>query len=424
MRIKHFFIFLALFSLVLEAKTFTLQDIKQMPTCLEKDYYIWRFISQSETTQQEAHEALVQTFYINKLIADAYKAKTGTMPKMGALCKGDNCLPPPPSNEAIQASRHFSAGIKAVKAQELQKALSHFIYSKQTTDKPYDRDRATFWAYQITKDKAYLDELLTSTDVNIYSLIAQDLVNGHYPKTISPIFAAQHNNSYDTKDPLSWAKLKNQVFSGKNDLNKLAESYAYESTAGHYAFIKSYASQHKEKYYPLPYRSILQSLPTERQALIYAIARQESRFVPASISRSFALGMMQIMPFLAKHIANKDGESIDLDDMFDPHKAIQYANRHLNYLNSNLYHPLFVAYAYNGGIGFTKRLIQRPDMFKTGPYEPYLSMETIENVESREYGKKVLVNYVIYMNKLGIPTRILPLINKLNDGTQIDRFRN
>ncbi len=424
MKIKQFFIFLALFSLILEAKTFTLEDIKEMPTCLEKDYYIWRFISQPQTTQQEASDALAQAFYVNKAIADVYKAKTGIKPRMGAYCKGDNCVPPPPSNEAIQASRHFSAGIKALKSNDPQKALSHFIYSKQTTDKPDDRDRATFWAYQVTKDKAYLDELLASNEVNIYTLIAQDIVNGRYPKTISPVFASQHNYLHDTKDPLSWAKLKNQVFSGKNDLNKLAQSYAYESTAGHYAFIKSYASEHKEKYYPLPYRNILKSLPTERQALIYAIARQESKFVPAAISRSFALGMMQIMPFLAQHIAKKDGETIDLDDMFDPKKAIQYSNRHLNYLNSYLYHPLFVAYAYNGGIGFTKRLIQRPNMFKKGPYEPYLSMETIENVESREYGKKVLVNYVIYMNKLGVPTRILPLINNLNDGTQIDRFRN
>jgi len=36
---------------------------------------------------------------------------------------------------------------------------------------------------------------------------------------------------------------------------------------------------------------------TDRKALMLAIARQESKFIPASISRSFALGMMQFMPF-------------------------------------------------------------------------------------------------------------------------------
>ena len=34
-------------------------------------------------------------------------------------------------------------------------------------------------------------------------------------------------------------------------------------------------------------------------------------------------------------------------------------NQHLNYLIRHLYNPLFIAYAYNGGIGFTKRLITK-----------------------------------------------------------------
>ncbi|MDD5406133.1 MAG: lytic transglycosylase domain-containing protein [Sulfurovaceae bacterium] len=424
MKIKYFFIVLAIFSILLEAKTLTTQEINQMPTSIEKDYYIWRFISQPDTTQQEAYDALIQASYINKTIADAYKNKTGSMPRIGAYCKGRDCTPPPPSNNTVQANRRFAAGIKAVAAQDLQTALSDFIYSKQVTDKVEDRDRATFWAYLLSKDKTFLNELLNSQDVNMYTLIAHDMANDRYPKTITPSFALKNKYSFNENDPINWALIKEQVFSGKNNLDELAQSYAYESTAGYYAFIKSYASQHKEIYYPLPYRDMLQELPIERQALIYGIARQESHFIPASVSHSFALGMMQIMPFLVNYIAKKDGESIDLDDMFDPYKALQYSNRHLNYLNSYLYHPLFVAYAYNGGMGFTKRLIQRPDMFKSGPFEPYLSMERIENIESREYGKKVLTNYVIYMNKLGISTRILPLINKLNDGTQIDRFRN
>ena len=59
----------------------------------------------------------------------------------------------------------------------------------------------------------------------------------------------------------------------------------------------------------------------ERQALIYAIARQESRFVPASVSRSFALGMMQFMPFLIRHVAKEKGQRIDYDDIFKPEKG-------------------------------------------------------------------------------------------------------
>ncbi|HEY9129673.1 MAG TPA: lytic transglycosylase domain-containing protein, partial [Sulfurovum sp.] len=88
-----------------------------------------------------------------------------------------------------------------------------------------------------------------------------------------------------------------------------------------------------------------------------------------------------------------------------------------------LYHPLFIAYAYNGGIGFTKRHIMNPRHFRKGPYEPYMSMETMENEEAKEYGKKVLSNYVIYLNKLGVTTRIFPLLRTLATPSQTDRFR-
>ncbi len=112
----------------------------------------------------------------------------------------------------------------------------------------------------------------------------------------------------------------------------------------------------------MPYREYLSNY-LKRQAIIYAIARQESKFVPASVSSSFALGMMQIMPFLVRHLAKQKKELIDYDDMFDPYKALEYSNKHLDYLTKWLHHPLFVAYAYNAGIGFTRRLITKGNYF-------------------------------------------------------------
>ena len=52
-----------------------------------------------------------------------------------------------------------------------------------------------------------------------------------------------------------------------------------------------------------------------------------------------------------------------------------------------------------------------------------MSLEMMENIQAREYGKKVLANYVIYMNKLGIPTRILPLMMSLTTPEKTDTFR-
>jgi soluble lytic murein transglycosylase len=122
-------------------------------------------------------------------------------------------------------------------------------------------------------------------------------------------------------------------------------------------------------------------------------------------------------------VAKERGEKIDYDAIFNPNKAIIYANHHLNYLIKHLYSPLFIAYAYNGGIGFTRRLITSGKYFGRGRYEPYMSMEMMKNREAREYGKKVLTNYVIYLNKLGISARILPFLRVLNNPSRTDRFR-
>jgi len=67
--------------------------------------------------------------------------------------------------------------------------------------------------------------------------------------------------------------------------------------------------------------------------------------------------------------------------------------------------------------------IKKPDYFRKGAFEPYLSMEKMTNIEAREYGKRVLTNYVVYLNKLGISTRILPFLNILTSPAKTDKFR-
>jgi soluble lytic murein transglycosylase len=258
----------------------------------------------------------------------------------------------------------------------------------------------------------------------MYTLLAADLTGDKYPKTIiTPKISKRSIWGIDAEDPIDWANMKRKLFSGNVDLDDLAEECESQETIGMHTYIKARACNFTKSYFPMPYRDIMKKFPIERQALIYAIARQESRFVPASVSRSFALGMMQFMPFLIDHVAKQKGEKIDYDEIFNPYKAIEYADYHLDYLTKYLYHPLFIAYAYNGGIGFTKRLIRKKGNFRPGPFEPYLSMEKMNNVEAREYGKKVLTNYVIYMNKLGKPMRLLPFIKTLTDPYMTDRFR-
>ena len=420
---KLHFLFIVLFSFLfstVEAKSFTYWDVHQMPKSIEKDYYIWRLLSQKKTTKQEARNIIYEASRLNKKLRVAYRKKTGLnveLPKIKATGPVDNSW-----RARSKAHKHFKHGLSLLKQNKPKQASGYFDVARKNYKKRYDIDKSLFWLYLSTKNDQYIKVLRESCHINIYTLMAADTVNTRYPKTITESIWKSKTNGFDIENPIHWAKVKHKMRNGF-DLEDLADDHKSQEAIGVYTYIKAKACNYKDAYFPMPYRDAMKHMTPQRQALIYAIARQESRFVPASVSRSFALGMMQFMPFLVKHVAKEKGQKIDLDDMFNPYKAIEYADFHLDYLTKYLQHPLFIAYAYNAGIGFTRRHIRNPKNFRKGAYEPYMSMESMKNEEAKEYGKKVLANYVIYLNKLGVTTRIFPLLKTLATPSKTDKFR-
>ena len=404
----------------LHAKKFSYSQVHKMPKSIEKDYYIWRFLSQTTTTAPEAKKIIYEASRLNKKLRTAYRNRTGLnveLPKIKATGPQDNSW-----RKRSKAHKSFKHGLALLQQNKPTQAAVHFDDARKNYLKRYDIDRSLFWLYMSTKNDEYIKLLRDSSHVNIYTLMAADTINGRYPKTITESIWKSSTFGFDIEDPIDWAKVKQKMNAGA-DLNDLADDHKSQECIGIYTYLKAKACNYTESYFPMPYRKAMKHMTPRRQALIYAIARQESRFVPASVSRSFALGMMQFMPFLIKHVAKEKGQKIDLDEMFNPYKAIEYADYHLDYLTTYLYHPLFIAYAYNAGIGFTKRHIKNARNFRKGPYEPYMSMEKMENHEAKEYGKKVLANYVIYLNKLGVTTRIFPLLKTLATPSKTDKFR-
>jgi len=420
MKLRTLLLAILFLTTLIEAKQFTYWQVHQMPKSVEKDYYIWRLLSQKSTTAQEARNIIVEATRLNKKLRIAYKEKTGLKAKLPKIKKTgpiDNSW-----RARSKANKHFKHGLALLKQGKPKQASGYFDVARRSYKKRYDVDKSLFWLYMSTKDKVYLKELRKSHHINIYTLMAADTIQSRYPKTITESLWRSSTSGFNIKDPIDWAKVKHKMRAGY-DLDDLADDYKSQECIGVYTYLKAKACNFTESYFPMPYRDAMKDMTKERQALIYAIARQESRFVPASVSRSFALGMMQFMPFLIKHVAKQKGEKIDYDAIFDPYKAIEYADYHLDYLTRYLHHPLFIAYAYNGGIGFTRRHIKNHKHFRKGAYEPYMSMEMMKNVEAREYGKKVLANYVIYINKLGVKTRIFPLLKTLATPSKTDTFR-
>ena len=325
--------------------------------------------------------------------------------------------------ETLPYKSTFLLAMNAVEFNKIDRAIYYLKKAKEKNQKESVHDKCNFWLYLLTKNRKYLRLLLNSNQINLFTLRARDILNRDYPKVITPNLGLHLIEYFDPYNPIDWEKIKIAMREHPETIEVLADNYRSTITEGVYCYLKEKASNYIEQYFPMPYRDAMIGKDVKRVALLYAIARQESRFVPASVSPSYALGMMQIMPFLIKHLSKQKGDNIDLDDIFDPLVAIDYADRHLNYLSKFLYHPLFIAYAYNGGIGFTKRTLRKDNLFKKGKYEPYLSMELIDYEESREYGKKVLTNYVIYLNLLGVKIRITTLLNQLDKPLETDKFR-
>lgn len=313
----------------------------------------------------------------------------------------------------------FFLGLNALKLRYEKLAMAFFDEAYKKAYYRMDKDKVLFWQFLVTKDTMYKNKIEDSFDLNIYTLLS-----GVKNKRIMIAKAWEQHPSYDEKDPFGWTRLiRDSQNKTPDQLEKMAQTYQYGSTLPHFSYLMEKASGYKDHYFPIPYSQFLEGADKQRIALIMAIARQESRLVPSAISHSYALGMMQFMPFLATAIAKeKEIKDFDLDDMFDPKTALKFANIHLDWLEKSLYHPLFISYAYNGGIGFTKRMLQK-NTFKKGKYEPFMSMELVHYDESRKYGKKVLANYITYMQILHQPVSVYELFEELTNPLKTDRFR-
>lgn len=309
----------------------------------------------------------------------------------------------------------FYLGLNALLFDKEGEALLFFNSAYNSFENANLKDNALFWIWQISKADTDLETLAKSKHINIYSLYAKELKNEPLPEITTPKLKDKKIN-YDMQDPFLWQSLNKKIQKSSNEqLKALAKDFESAQSINIYAYIMEKADKFRKNYFIMPYFEYLKDYDKRRQALILALARQESRFIPAAVSTSYALGMMQFMPFVANHIAFKEMKlsDFDPDEMFNPKTAYFFANHHLNYLEKELQNVVFISYAYNGGIGFTKRMLARKDMFKRGKYEPFLSMEFVPYQESRNYAKYVLANYIVYLNLLSENIKISSIFESL-----------
>ncbi len=140
---------------------------------------------------------------------------------------------------------------------------------------------------------------------------------------------------------------------------------------------------------------------TADPALIYALMRQESKFKIEATSRVGARGLLQLMPrtasFMAKDKSLQRGKG--RDKLYDPALNLSIGQDYVNHLIETAADgDLFdMAVAYNGGPGNLRKWKR-----EVAIDDPLLFIESIPNPESRDFVEKVLTNYWIYRQRLGL----------------------
>lgn len=314
----------------------------------------------------------------------------------------------------------FFMGLTKLKQGE--EALGCFKMAAENAKSVDGRDRALFWAYLSSKSQEFLKQLSNGNEVNFYSTLAKEML-GVKQKNIEflePDDAKESvSNELNTTSPFYWQRFRDQVKkAGRHELEKLAKTmFEQKDAEAYYTYAKEKLDGYKKEYFLLPYKEVFKDFNESQKTLLHAIGKQESLFIPGDVSSAYAIGVMQIIPILAEELAQKRKEKLSFFELFEPSKNISYAATHFKWLESKVGHPTLIAVSYNAGYGFFRR-IEKEGLFRFDDdamlaYEPFWSIENIPYDETRNYAKKVSLNYSVYSEKFGEKITLTRLLENL-----------
>lgn len=150
-----------------------------------------------------------------------------------------------------------------------------------------------------------------------------------------------------------------------------------------------------KKIYPLKYTQYVEKYSREYKIdkyLVYAIIKAESNFNENAKSNSDAIGLMQIMEQTAIETAQKMGQNVTEEDLFNPDLNIKIGLKYYSTLlekYDNNYQMAIIAY--NAGIGNVDKWIQDGIIEWDGS-----NLENVPFKETNNYLRKIVRDYSIY----------------------------
>lgn len=135
--------------------------------------------------------------------------------------------------------------------------------------------------------------------------------------------------------------------------------------------------------------------------LVYAIARQESRFDRFARSRANARGVMQLLPGTAKLTAKKLGIPYRANALYDAAYNAQLGSGYFGNLVERFNGSYVLAIAgYNAGPGNARKWIKTYGDPRSGAFDPVDWVELVPFTETRNYIQHVMENLQVYRTRL------------------------
>jgi soluble lytic murein transglycosylase len=149
--------------------------------------------------------------------------------------------------------------------------------------------------------------------------------------------------------------------------------------------------------------------------LVLAIARQESAFDKAAVSRADARGLMQLTPGTAKDMAKSLSMRFSADRLLtDPNYNLTLGQAYLDKLLDSFDGSYVLALAaYNAGPARVRQWLETYGDPRTGKIDVIDWIEAIPFSETRNYIQRVLENLQVYRLRLGADDRAFTLARDL-----------
>lgn len=126
--------------------------------------------------------------------------------------------------------------------------------------------------------------------------------------------------------------------------------------------------------------------------LVYAIIKAESNFNKEAISKSGAIGLMQLMENTAEEVAeNINLKEFKKEDLYEPEKNIMLGVAYFKELLLRYRNVEIAIVAYNAGIGIVDTWIKEGIIKNDGS-----NIENIPYKETNMYVRKIIRDYKIY----------------------------